>query len=142
MATKVKTQGILLQKQISSTYTTIAQRLKLDGPTSEMLNQITTDLDNTMEERKPTIVDPGEISGTLWYDPNTATHQVFTTDQLAGTQASWKLVFPDGMTTPAHFIVTGFITKFRPTGMETKGYLQAEFTLQCDGGTYSFTPGA
>lgn len=141
MAKKLKTKGTLLQKQIATVYTTIAQRVKLDGPDASMGDTELTDLDSTMVQTGPTLVDPGTFSGTLWYDPNETTHIMMTTDLLAGTSNQYKLVYPDGDTTPANVPFTGFVSKFKPTGMESKGYLQAEFEIRCDGSSLSYVPG-
>jgi hypothetical protein len=135
MAVKNPGLGTVLQLKISMTYTPVSQRVSLDGPELAVGTANTTDLDGTVETYRPTIPDSGELSGTLYYDPQEAstTHSTMFTAITAPSQTLnlWKLIFTDSVASTLSF--SGILTKFKPTGMTKDGNLSADFTIKVSG---------
>jgi hypothetical protein len=134
MAKKTKSAGALLQSFIGGVYVTIGQRISIEGPdgTNEMLD--ISDLDSVAVEKGPTLPDNGDVTMTVWFDPNDANHaqlEAWRTTPPA-TIPLHKIVFP---TSPSKSVQFGaWVSGFKPTGMEAKGYLQAEVKLTISGG--------
>lgn len=125
-------KGTLLKATISSVLTTVAQRLSLDGPSMEVGQAETTDLDSgAWKTYRPTIADGGEVSGTLLYDPADTTHAFLFTQIGAPTVIVWNIVFADAA--PTTFSFSGFLTKLAPTGIEVEANLEAEFAIKVTG---------
>jgi hypothetical protein len=81
---RVPGKGTLFRLTISSTLTTIGQVIELDSANDETETFDGDYLDNTDEEipvQHTGRVSRGDISGTMFYDPDLATHQ-FITDIL------------------------------------------------------------
>ena len=122
-------KGTLLAHGISSVYTTVGQRVSLEGPEMEVGKADTTHLDSTNKTSRPTIADPGEMSGKLWYDPQDTVHKLLF--NLIGTPTNteqFKLTFADA--SPTVWTFDAWLSKFKPTGMEVESNLEADFTLQ------------
>jgi hypothetical protein len=106
----------------------------------------TTHLDSTMVTSRPAIPDPGTISGTLLFDPNDSTttvnHPVIRAKVLTPPSSpdEWKLVYADGKTTPANDVFLGYITKWKVSGIEVEGSLQAEWEIRITD-TFTITAG-
>jgi hypothetical protein len=139
-------KGTLLQLKVTSTYYTIGQRVSIDGPDPELKMRDTTHLDSTMVTSRPAIPDPGTISGTLLFDPNDSTttvnHPVIRAKVLTPPSSpdEWKLVYADGKTTPANDVFLGYITKWKVSGIEVEGSLQAEWEIRITD-TFTITAG-
>jgi hypothetical protein len=133
MAVKNPGLGTILQLSISSTYTNVAQRVSLDGPELAVGTANTTDLDGTVETYRPTLPDSGELSGTLYYDPQDSTHSALFSAVTAPSQTLnlWKLKFTDAAASILAF--SGILTKFKPTGMTKDGNLSADFSIKVSG---------
>lgn len=123
--------GTLLQCTISAVLTTVAQRVKLDGPELTVGTAETTNLDSTVKTYRPTIPDSGKISGTLQYDPQDATHLFLFGLYSSPATNAMAMVFSD--VGPTTFSFTGILTKLKPTGMEVESNLEAEFEIQITG---------
>lgn len=133
MAKKIKGAGTLLQAYISGSYTTVAQRVKVEGPDGSNELVDTSDLDSTAVERNPTIPDGGDVTLSIWFDPNESTHTQLETWRTSppSTAPLFQVVFP---TSPSKKVQFGaWVSAFKPTGMEVKGYLQADVTLSITG---------
>lgn len=131
-------KGTLLQHGTGSppTYTTVAQRVTIDGPEGEKGTRDTTDLDSAAKTYAGTLYDGGDLSGTLNYDPQDPTHQLFFTWLTTQVDPEpFRLQFNDGSSpaTGSRLDFTAVLTKFKPTGMEVEGNLQAEYTLKVSG---------
>lgn len=124
-------KGTLLKVKISSVLTTVAQRVSIDGPELEVGTAETTNLDSAKKTYRPTISDPGTLSGTLQYDPHDPTHLYLFGLWDTPVLAEWQLVFADTDATTADF--DGVLTKLKPTGMEVDGNLEAEFEIKLSG---------
>ena len=135
-------KGTLLKLSISSTFTTIGQRVSLEGPSSKLGIRNPTHLDSTYVAKRPTIPDLGQIKGKLWYDPNDAVHGPLRAKVYSPPTAPdlWKLIYADGDTTPSYDAFSGYLTEFSVTGMEVEGTLEADFTIELTD-QYAFTAG-
>lgn len=77
----------------------------------------------------PGLVDPGEVSLVVLYDPSDATHG-FQAELGSATVASYRITFP---TTVAYTLTfDAFLTSFEPTG-EVDGLLTANVTYKISG---------
>lgn len=131
---KVPGKGTLLQHGVGTgptVYTTIVQRMSIDGPDSKVGTQKTTDLDSTAEEYRPTLPDGGELGMSLWYDPAAATHQILTDLLNTPTVDLWKIIWADTGLSVITF--SAILTGFKPGGMDPDGYLTAEAKFQVTG---------
>lgn len=124
-------KGTLLQVSISSVFTTVAQRVSLDGPDRSVGTAETTTLDSTAKTFRATIVDNGTVGGKLYFDPQDATHLYLIGLVDTPGMASWKLTVPDADATV--FAFSGILTKLKMTGMEVEGNLEAEFEIKISG---------
>jgi hypothetical protein len=138
---KLKGQGHGLAAEVASVYVPIIHRMEIQGPSAEMGETNVTDLDSNVEETLPTILNPGELTLKVWYDPNNATHQQLTTDLQAGTVRNYKITHTDSLTTKAKAVFPAFVKSFQPTGMKSGEYLSADVTLKITN-TVTFTPGS
>ena len=129
--TDLSSQGTLLQISISSTYTTLGQRVSLEGVDPELKIRDVTNLDSLSTKKRPGIPDLGKMSGKLYYDPNDATH-IYVRARVTSPPAVpdlWKMIYPDGSSAPANDAFSGYVTKFKPTGIEVNGTLEADFEI-------------
>lgn len=120
-----------IESAVANTYTTIGQRVSLDGPDGEFGTAETTHLDSSVRTRRATIEDPGKLSGKLYYDPNGDSHDYLKGKY--GVVTNYRLIFADGKTTPARATFPGILTKLKPTGMEVDSNLEADFEVQITG---------
>jgi hypothetical protein len=132
MADTVPGEGTLLQIKIASVFTTIGNRVSIGGPASEVNAVDKTNLDSTLREYRPSqIPEAGRLSLSVFYDPNDSTHQILPSRvKTPGTIDDFKLIFNDGMGTPANETFSGFVTKFEKNGMEVDGNLGADVEIQ------------
>jgi hypothetical protein len=133
-------KGTLLQHGVTGSpavYTTIVQRTEIDGPESEMETRDTTHLDSEAREFASTILNGGEASLNLEYDPGEDTHTLLTDLHQAGTLELFRIVFADvvtaGVAAGSTLDFDAIVTKFKPTGMTVDGNLSAEVTLKVSG---------
>lgn len=134
--------GTVLQLSIATVLTPIAQVVTVEGPEMSMGTVETTHLGSTAKTKRTTIFDGGKVSATVEYDPNGTTHTALEAliHTAKGTPDSWKLVYADGKTTPANHAFSGYLTSFKPTGIEVEGVLQAEIEIEISGAV-TFTAG-
>lgn len=132
MATSATTGfGVLLQIDIASTFTTIAEVTSLSGPSisRDAIDVTSMDSTNGWREFIGGVIDGGEVTAEVNFLPAAATHQAVT-DLLADyTQApgSFKIVWTDSGTTEWAF--SGIVTDFSP-GAEIDGQLTASITIK------------
>lgn len=122
-------------------YSGFATTLKLAGTAVVAVTDIsgpgisTTSIDVSTRDavaRKflPGMYDPGEVTFSIVYDPDTATHAALTTAQLAGTVLAGVLTLGDA--TPATITFSCFITNFSlKTPMDDA--MTADLTLKISG---------
>lgn len=124
-------EGTELKLSISSTLTTIAQLVSIDPAEKTRPAIDTSDLASTARTFRAGMLDNGELSGVLHYDPGVVTHAALTTSIDAGTLETWELIFNDAG--DAKYGFSAFLTKFKPTGTEIDGNLGAEFAIKISG---------
>ena len=127
-------KGTLLQYGSGSptlVYTTIAQRVSIDGPEIEVGTADTTTLDSSTKTSRPTIPDGGELSGTLFFDPQDPTHLFLYALLSSPAITPFQLIFND--VGPTTWAFNGILTKFKPNGMEVESNLGADFTIKLNG---------
>ena len=122
--------GTTLQLKIASTFTTVPQCSQIAHNGIEIGEREVTNLLSTMRKRRGTILDPGEISFTMFFDPADTVHLAIITNMLAKTIAEWKLIFVDGLGTPAHILFNGFVREFPLSGFEIDGSVEAEVMIR------------
>lgn len=138
-ATVLPGQGTLLQHATITagtvgTYVTIAERVTIGGPNMSVGEAVTTSLDDAIVKTRGTILDVGELSLTIWYDPTDATHMALTTSFLDPTHPidGWKLIFNNNavIASRSSYVLEGWIKSFAPGGMDTDGNLSADVTIR------------
>ncbi len=133
-------KGTLLQHGVGTSpvvWTTVAQRVEIDGPDGEFGTRDTSHLDSVAKTKGGTILDPGDTSMTILYDPGETTHTLLQTLYLAGTVEQWQLVHTDvitsGVAAGSTLAFSGILNKFKPTGMKIEDNLQAECNIAGSG---------
>ncbi len=126
-------KGTKLQMKLSGSYVDIAQVTEVEAPGSSVEVRDTTDLSMPMRAFRPAVVDPGKLTGKLFYDPSDANHAIMINRVRTPASAldEFKLVYvSDGLTTHAEIEFKGFFTKFHPTGIVVEGNIEADFEIQ------------
>ena len=127
---KYAAYGSLLKKA----GTTIAAVSSLSGPNlqAETIDVTTHDSASAIREFVSGLIDTGEISGTLVFDPNVATNIGLWNDLVARTSASYTIVYPftGGVETVTF---TAYVTGFGPIEAQPDGAVTANFTLKPSG---------
>ena len=116
-------------------FTTIAQVMDIDGPGLTLGTQEVTP--QTAPDRAKvyigTLIDGGEVSMDINYEPAGATHDQTTgliKDMLDVTLRNFQVIFPDAGTTTWAF--SAFVTTFNPTA-PVEGALTASVVLKISG---------
>jgi len=131
-------KGTLLQRETapaSGVYETIAECKTISGPGLEAdeIDVTNQDSSGSLREYLRGLINPGEITTEVNFDPNDSTHDGSTgmfADLLAGTVRNWKIVFP---TTPtATLAFTAFVKSF-PLTAPVDNVLSASLTLKVTG---------
>jgi len=126
---KTKAAGTVLQATISSTLTTITQRVSIDPANTTIDMKEVTDLDSLLVDKRPTLPDAGELGLQVWLDPHDPTHQYLETscNTMAGPTV-YVLSFP---TTPKARLGTfsGYVSSYKAGGVDPKGYLIADVKI-------------
>lgn len=127
---KLAAYGTLLKKA----GTTIAQVSSLSGPNlqAETIDVTTHDSASAIREFVSGLIDGGEITGSLVFDPNVATNIGLYNDLVARTSASYTIVYPftGGVETVTF---TAYVTGFGPIEAQPDGAVTAPFTLKVAG---------
>lgn len=126
-------QGTILKTTIANNATAIVQVVEIDGPTAEVGTIETTNLADVVKKYRAQLPDPGEITATIQYDPNTNTHQTLTTMWGTWPQqlVTWNVVWPTTNNSNAAF--SAVLTKFSPKGMNEDDNLEADISLKLSG---------
>jgi predicted secreted protein len=127
---KIAAYGTALKKGA----TTVAAVSSLSGPNlqAETIDVTTHDSPSAIREFVSGLIDGGEITGSLVFDPNVATHIGLWNDLVARTSASYSIVYPHtgGVETVTF---TAFVTGFGPVEAQPDGAVTAPFTLKVAG---------
>jgi hypothetical protein len=116
-------------------FTTVAEVTSITGPSLQLGTQDVTSHSSagTFREFQATLIDPGEVTFTIWYDPNEATHGAATgliKDMLDRTLRNFKLEMPTTPTVTASF--AAFVTT-APLSFPIDGAMEADVTLKISG---------
>ena len=127
---KLAAYGSLLKKA----GTTITQVSSLSGPhmSAETIDVTTHDSASAVREFVSGLIDAGEITAALVFDPNQATNIALWNDLVSRTSASYSIVFPftGGVETVTF---TAYVTDFGPIEAQPDGAITSSFTLKCSG---------
>lgn len=133
--TDIPGAGTTLQLQIASVYTDVpgATDISWDGLKRSVRNP--TSLTSPAVVKKPGMPDFGQIKLKVYFDPNNTVHTTLRTRLLtaaaAATVDNWKLIYADGLSTPADAEFTGFISEFgHASGDAETGTMTADMTVE------------
>lgn len=112
-------------------FTAIAQITEISGPDGEVVVAETTNLSSTAKAFRPVIIDEGELTFTIQYDPRGASHTILDGYYRAIPPAThhFKLTFISG----SILAFTASITKLSPQNMTVEGNLEASMSLKLTG---------
>lgn len=123
--------------EISAVYTTVAQVRDINGPnmSRDTIEVTTRDSAGQAREYLAGLLDNGEVTFDLVYDPDDSTHSASATGGLitllaAGTSNNFRVSFADSTATTATF--SGIVTGFEPT-MPLNGAQTASATIKITG---------
>jgi hypothetical protein len=118
---------------IVTALTDIAQISSLSGPNlqASTIDVTTHDSVNATREFVSGLIDAGEFTVGLIYDPNVVTHLALWTDLVARTSASFALHFPTLLNMSWGF--EGYITGFGPIEAQPDGAITATITIKLSG---------
>jgi Lambda phage tail tube protein, TTP len=118
---------------IVTALTDIAQISSLSGPNlqASTIDVTTHDSVNATREFVSGLIDAGEFTVGLIYDPNVVTHTALWTDLVARTSASFALHFPTLLNMSWGF--EGYITGFGPIEAQPDGAITATITIKLSG---------
>ena len=117
---------------VTTNYTAIAQIESISGPSLSNPALDVTDLDATARIKISSgIVDGGQVSIGMFFDPNvstnTGTHDDLIDRTIAGTTATYKITWPSASKTVFPAAVVG-ATPTSSTGEPLKGTLELDIT--------------
>lgn len=117
------------------TYTTIAEVVSISPPKISVGSVETTHLSSSRKTFRPTIMDGGEVSFEIHYDPDETTHSALTTlaTATAANQAAknWRITFTDA--TPATYTFSAFVTGFEVGQVGVEENITATITMKVSG---------
>lgn len=120
-----------------SSWTDVAEVSNITPPGGTVDEVETTVLGLTHKRYRPSkIIEAGEVSFTLLYDPNLVGHQAIAElVTVAPVAKHFKITYDDGMATPANDTFQGFIRGFEPGEMSPDGSnYEASVTIRISGG--------
>ncbi|MBI1347111.1 hypothetical protein GC163_12575 [bacterium] len=115
----------------SGTYTNIANIENFSGPNPEIDMFEVAYLGDSYVTKKPTVINSGQLTLTIGYDPDNTTHQNLRTNFVAGTVKSFRVSFTDN--TPTTFTFDGFVKSFSITGGTSRDQNKAEVVIEITG---------
>jgi predicted secreted protein len=138
MSNAIFGKGTLLQVETSpgsGTYTTIAEVKSISGPTGESDEIDVTNHDSVGDYREFVrgLIDAGEITTSVNWQPDIAIHQQLHSDQAAGTKRNWRINW-NQMTVPWGLSFEAFV---KTLGFENPvdNVLAGNATLRVTGAT-------
>lgn len=120
--------------QLKKGATVIAGLSSLSGPNfqADTIDVTTHDSVNATKEFVSGLIDAGEITGAIVFDPNVATHIGLYNDLVARTSATYSIVFPfTGGVETVTFLA--YVTGFGPVEASPDAAITAAFTLKVAG---------
>lgn len=133
MASEYPAKGTVLKKGdggSSETFATIANIMSITPPNPSRDSLETTKHNDSEMWRTflPGLIDPGEVSIDVTWDPADTTHDFLT--EVAADKANYQVVFPDTASTTWQF--EAFVINWEPTG-EVDGLMSGTLTLKISG---------
>jgi hypothetical protein len=118
---------------IVTALTDIAQISSLSGPSlqADTIDVTTHDSVNATREFVSGLIDAGEFTVGLIFDPNVVTHTAMWNDLVARTSASFALHFPTLLAMSWGF--EGFVTGFGPIEAQPDGAVTTTVTMKLSG---------
>lgn len=120
--------------EISAVYTTVAQVRDISGPSMQRDTVEVTNRDSSGQAKEylAGLLDNGEVTFDLVYDPDQTTHSASASGGLitllaAGTLNNFRVTFADS--TPATATFAGLVTQFQPT-LPLNGAQTASVTIK------------
>lgn len=134
----ISAYGTLLRRETSfgsGVFVTVAEVKGMTGPSmSTDVLDVTTHSSassGAWREKRPSLIDPGEVSFPINFVPASAGHKSLLSDFTTRALTNYKIVYPDpGLT--EHLFPSCFMTQFSIKA-ETEGVLEAEITLTLSG---------
>jgi len=130
---RVKGKGTILELEIASVFTPIAQLTGIDGPEAEVEDTETSALDTSGagKEYDPTgWVEAGEVESEGMFDPALASHKALTALVTTPATKNWKLKFADGVPTTWPF--SGHLKKLGAQ-IEMNDVVRFKFSIKLKG---------
>ncbi len=117
------------------TFEEIAQVASITPPQAEREVTEVDELDPPGEVRKKLagLIDPGEVTVTLNFDPDNQGHLDLEQDFRAGTWRQYRIKLPNGY----GWTFTGIVTAYSPQEISSGDVVQAEVTITLTG-VYTF----
>jgi hypothetical protein len=118
----------------SEVFTDVGELLDMSGPSASLGTADVTSHSSTAKECVATVLDSGEVTFSINYDPTLATHKnasgglIYQMQQK--TLRNWKIVFPD--TSSSYITFSGFVTSFEPDA-PVEGKLSAKLKIKISG---------
>ena len=133
MAGKVA-QGTILSRENTpggGSFTAIADVRSWNGPSTENPEIDTTSLSSSAKEFAPGLVDNGEMSLELNFDPNNSVHQLIRADMVASppTTRGYRITF---INPTINWTFNAFVRSF-PISGEVDGVINGSLTLRITG---------
>ena len=127
-------QGTIISRETtlgSGSYVAVADVRSWDGPSTENPEIDVTTLSSTAKEFVGGLVDFGELSLELNFDPEKSSHQQLFTDMEASppTVTGWRITF---VNPTRNFTWSAFVKGFSISG-EVDGVIQGSLTLRLSG---------
>lgn len=131
MAAEHIAKGTILQKKTGETFDTIANIMSITPPNMQRDALETTKHNDEDRWRTflPGLINPGEVSLSVTYDPNDTTHD-FLSELNSPTVSDYKIVLP--VAVGEEFAFKAFLTSFEQTA-EVDGLQGADVTLKLSG---------
>jgi hypothetical protein len=132
MAADLPGLGTKLQcKPVSSAaYVDIAQIVSIEAGGIDAGQRNPTTLDSTLVEKKPIILDAGELTVEVNWDPNDSVHRYLYSACTAKSVAQpFKLIWNDGNATGAMLEVAGYVQTIEFGGLGVEDTATAKVTI-------------
>lgn len=118
------------EAEATGTFEDIAQVASIQPPNLEADEVEIEELDGDGFMRSlPGLIDPGEVSLTVNFDPENEGHTKFYDDLLAQQLRKYRILFPGDY----GWTFTGWVKSYAPTDIEGSAIMQAEVTIRVTG---------
>ena len=112
-------------------YTTIAEIKSISGPGGSAAVKDVTDLQSTGKEKRMGLLDEGQLTFNMFYQPANTQHALLRTQRAARAETPFRLIFTDAGNMQWDF--NAFVAGFQLSGIEVDGMVEAQVTLEITG---------